>query len=48
MLEILFAIIGVATGAGGFFVYNQQKGNSGAQKADKEIASAKNKAGDIV
>ncbi len=48
MLEILFAAIGVAAGAGGFFAYNQQKGRGASQKADKEVASAKHKASDIV
>ncbi len=48
MLEVLFAVIGVIAGAGGYFAYNQQKGNSGAQKAEKEIAKAQHKASDIV
>jgi len=48
MLEVLFAVIGVIVGAGSFFAYNQQKGNSGAQKAEKEIANAQHKASDIV
>jgi ribonucrease Y len=48
MLEILFAVIGVAAGAGGFFAYNQQKAKGAGQKAEKEIAAAKIKASDIV
>ena len=48
MLEILFALVGIAAGAGGFFAYNQQKTKGAANAAEKELASAKNKAGDIV
>lgn len=48
MLEILFAVVGAAIGAGGYFAYNQQKGNSGAQKAEKELVKAQHKASDIV
>lgn len=48
MLEIISAIVGVVLGVGGLTVYNQQKGRSGAQKADKAIADAKHKASDIV
>lgn len=48
MLEIISAIVGVVLGVGGITVYNQQKGRSGAQKADKAVADAKHKASDIV
>ncbi len=48
MLEILFTLIGGAAGAGGFFAYNQQKTKGAANKAEKELASAKHKASDIV
>lgn len=48
MVEIISAIVGIVLGVGGVTVYNQQKGSSGAQKADKAIAEAKHKAGDIV
>lgn len=48
MLEILFAVIGAAAGAGGLFAYNQQKSRGASNKAEKEIATAKNKASDIV
>lgn len=48
MLEVISAIVGIVLGAGGTVVYNQRKGIAGAQKADKTIAEAKNKAGDIV
>lgn len=48
MLEIISAIVGIVLGIGGVTVYNQQKGRSGAQKADKVLADAKHKASDIV
>ncbi len=47
-IEILLAIIGVALGAGGAYVYNQRKGASATATADKLIADAKHKASDIV
>lgn len=48
MLEAIFAVIGVAIGAGGFFTYNQSKSKNATSKAEKEIATAKHKASDIV
>lgn len=48
MLEAISAVVGIILGIGGITVYNQQKGRSGAQKADKAIADAKHKASDIV
>lgn len=48
MLEVLFALVGAAVGAGGYFTYNQQKAKGASNKAEKEIASAKHKASDIV
>lgn len=48
MIEIISAIVGIVLGVGGVTVYNQQKGHAGAQKADKAIADAKNKASEIV
>ncbi len=47
MLEFLFAAIGAVAGAGGYFAYNQQKGNSGAQKAEKVIAKAQRQASEV-
>lgn len=47
MLEVLFAAIGAVAGAGGYFAYNQQKGNSGAQKAEKVIAKAQRQASEV-
>lgn len=47
-MELLLAIIGVALGAGGSYVYNQRKGASAGAAADKLIADAKHKASDIV
>ena len=48
MIEIISAIVGILFGIGGVTVYNQQKGSSGAQKADKAIADAKHKASEIL
>lgn len=49
MIEgIIAAIIGVLAGAGGTVVYSKQQQASGKQKAEKELAQAKSKAGDIV
>ncbi len=48
MIEIISAIVGIVLGVGGTTVYSQRKGAAGAQKADKAIAEAKNKASDIV
>ncbi|MFZ2494191.1 MAG: ribonuclease Y [Candidatus Saccharimonadales bacterium] len=47
-MEILFAIIGVALGVGGYTVYNQRRGSNASAEADKIINAAKNKASDIV
>ena len=48
MIEAISAIVGIVLGIGGTVMYNQRKGVSGVQKADKAIADAKHKAGDIV
>ena len=48
MIEALIAVIAAVFGVGATTVYNQRKGTSGAQQADKLLASAKNKASDIV
>lgn len=49
MIEgIIAAIIGVLAGAGGTVVYSKQQQASGKQKAERELAQAKSKAGDIV
>ena len=48
ILEIVFALIGVAVGAGGYFGYSQSKNKNAKGKAEKEIANAKIKASDIV
>ena len=47
-MEILAAIVGLLLGVGGTTVVNQRRGASASQKADKLLANAKNKAGDIV
>ncbi len=48
MIEALIAVIAAVFGVGATTVYNQRKGTSGAQQADKLLANAKNKASDIV
>jgi ribonuclease Y len=48
MIEALIAVIAAVFGVGATTVYNQRKGTTAAQAADKLIASAKNKASDIV
>jgi ribonucrease Y len=49
MIEsIIAAVIGAVLGVGGTTIVNQRRVASGAQKAEKLIASAKNKAGDIL
>lgn len=48
MLEVLFAVIGVALGVGGTTIYTQRRGVNASAKAEKTIADAKNKASDIV
>ena len=48
MVEALIAVVAALFGVGATTVYNQRKGTTAAQAADKLIASAKNKASDIV
>lgn len=48
MLEVLFAVIGVALGVGGTTIYTQRRGVNASAKAEKTLADAKNKASDIV
>lgn len=49
MIEgILAAVVGVVFGVGGTVVYERRRTLNGKNKAEKEIASAKTKAGDIV
>lgn len=47
-MEYIAAIVGLLLGVGGTTVVNQRRGTAASQKADKLLASAKNKAGDIV
>lgn len=47
-MEILLAIIGVVLGAGGSYAYSQKKGANAGAAADKIVADAKHKAGEIV
>lgn len=48
MIEALIAVVAAVFGVGATTVYNQRKGTTAAQAADKLLANAKNKAGDIV
>lgn len=48
MIEALIAVVAAVFGVGASTVYNQRKGTIAAQAADKLLASAKNKASDIV
>lgn len=48
MIEALIAVVAAVFGVGATTMYNQRKGTTAAQEADKIVASAKNKAGDIV
>lgn len=48
MIEALIAVVAALFGAGATTVYNQRKGTTAAQEADKLLANAKNKASDIV
>ena len=48
MIEALIAVVAALFGVGGATFYNQRKGITAGQEADKLIASAKNKASDIV
>ncbi|NCU30881.1 ribonuclease Y [Candidatus Saccharibacteria bacterium] len=48
MIEAIIAIVGIVLGIGSAAVYNKQRGASSSLKADKILADAKHKAGDIV
>jgi len=48
MLEFIIAVVAVLAGVGGTVAYEKSRQASGKQKIDKEIASAKAKASDIV
>lgn len=48
MIEALIAVVAAVFGVGATTVYNQRKGTTAAQAADKLVASAKHKASDIV
>ena len=48
MIEAIVAIVGVVLGAGGKYVYDKQQTSSAKTKIDKDLAHAKQKAGDIV
>lgn len=48
MIEAIIAIVSVAAGAGGFFVYDKIRKGSVAAKADKVITEAKKEASDIL
>lgn len=48
MIEALIAVVAAVFGVGATTVYNQRKGTTAAREADKVVANAKNKAGDIL
>ncbi|HET8690088.1 MAG TPA: ribonuclease Y [Candidatus Saccharimonadales bacterium] len=48
MFEAIFAVVGLIVGAGGITIVNQTRTSKKAHKADRLIADAKSKAGDIV
>ena len=48
MIEALMAVVAAVFGVGATTVYNQRKGQSASRQADKLVANAKNKAGDIL
>jgi ribonuclease Y len=48
VIDIIIALVGVLLGAGGITIANQRRVATGAKKAEKIIANAKNKAGDIL
>ncbi len=48
MIEVLFAAIGVALGFGGKYAYDRQQTANGQRTIDRELAQAKQQAGDIV
>jgi len=48
MLEIIIAIVAAFAGVGGTIVYEKQRQSKSKEKFDKEIASAKSKASDII
>lgn len=48
MIEALIAVVAAVFGVGATTVYNQRKGTTAVQEADKLVANAKNKAGDIL
>ena len=48
IVGIIAAIVGVAAGAGGVFVYNKKNENGGKNKADDIVRKAKNEASDIL
>lgn len=47
-LPIIFAVVGLTTGAGGVFIYNKKQESGGKHKADDLIRKAKHEASDIV
>ena len=48
MIEIIVAIVGVILGVGGKVAYDKQQRTNGQSQIEKELASAKTKASDIV
>ena len=48
VIPIIAAVVGVAAGAGGIFVYNKRNENGGKNKADDLVRKAKHEASEIV
>ena len=48
VIPIIAAVVGIAAGAGGIFVYNKSKENGGKDKAEDLVRKAKREASDIV
>ena len=48
IVGIIAAVVGIAAGAGGVFVYDKKNENGGKNKADDIVRKAKNEASDIV
>ena len=48
IIPVVAAVIGIAAGAGGIFVYNKKNEKGGKNKADDLVRKAKNEASEIV
>ena len=48
MIELIIAVVGLAAGIGGKYVYDKQRESSSKHSAEKLVARAETKASDIV